>query len=490
MLNRLSLLILFLCLCFRLSAATDAPSIKTPVLLDALRQTDPKVREQKLSKFIKDYFGHTINIKSLSNDKVILTNLLTEYNVENRVAFEYFAESLYQKRLLKPEAATTNLLAAIDAASKNADHYLLYYFFNYYAFSLTDGGSTIDAVQSFRRAKKEAILINDYYSQVIVDINISDIYYKNNLFSQSISYLNQAQEILIKNQVTDPRLLNIIYYNKAENYFRMSKADSLKKYNALLNDAERGPYKIYIFRKRTNYYLSILNRDYPKAINAINALRADTLYKFDDTDEQNLANAYYNAGIADSARLIINRLLSQPSQKNHPEIKFHLYGMLGNIAEKENNDKQAAYNFKMALQQSEEQINRLTQVGNISSQMNIEEMQNTYIQKEEAYKRQRMWLIFIVVVSVLTIAIGGMLYRNITQKRYYEKLLFFAKKEELAFINSHEVRRHLSNILGIVDMIRQSDNKDKEYKEAEDHLLQAAENLDEAIKNISHKLDN
>jgi hypothetical protein len=488
MLKRLYLFILFLCLSFHLSAVNNAPNIKTPALLDALRQTDPKIREQKLSKFIKDYFGD-ITIKSLYSDKLLLSKLLAEYNVENRIAFEYFAESIYQQRLLNPGGATTNLLAAIDAASKNADHYLLYYFFNYYAFSLTDGGSTIDAVQSFRRAKKEAILINDYYSQVIVDINISDIYYKNNFFIQSITYLNQAQEILIINQVADPRLVNIIYYNKAENYFRMNKIDSLKKYNALLNDPQRGPYKIYIFRNRTNYYLSILNKDYPRAIKAMKGLRTDTLYKFDDTDEQNLADAYYNAGMPDSARYIINNLLVKASQNNHPEIKFHLYGMLGDIAEKKNDNKQAAYNFKMALQQSEEQINRLTQVGNISSQMNIEEMQNTYIQKEEAYKRQRMWLIFIVVVSVLTIATGGMLYRNITQKRYYEKLLFFAKKEELAFINSHEVRRHLSNILGIVDMIRHSDNKDKDYKEAENHLLHAAENLDEAIKNISHKLD-
>ncbi|MEO6522826.1 MAG: hypothetical protein ABIN91_14175 [Mucilaginibacter sp.] len=468
--------------------ANNVPSIKTPVLLEALRQTDPKIREQKLSKFIKDYFGHS-NIKLLYSDKVLLSKLLIEYNVENRVAFGYFAESIYQQRLLNLGGATTNLLAAINAASKNADHYLLYYFFNYYAFSLTDGGNTIDAVQSFRRAKKEAILINDYYSQVIVDINISDIYYKNGFFIQSIFYLNQAQEILVANQVTDPRLLNIIYYNKAENYFRMNKIDSLKKYNALLNDPQCGSYKIYIFRNRTNYYLSILNNDYSKAIKAMKALRTDTLYKFDDTDEQNLANAYYKANMPDSARYIINHLLTKSSQNNHPETKFHLYGMLGDIAEKKNDDKQAAYNFKMALQQSVEQINRLTQVGNISSQMNIEEMQNTYIQKEEAYKRQRMWLIFIVVVSVLTIATGGMLYRNITQKRYYEKLLFFAKKEELAFINSHEVRRHLSNILGIVDMIRHSDNKDKDYKEAENHLLQAAENLDEAIKNISHKLD-
>ena len=82
-----------------------------------------------------------------------------------------------------------------------------------------------------------------------------------------------------------------------------------------------------------------------------------------------------------------------------------------------------------------------------------------------------------------------MIYRNVRQKRYYEKLLFDAKKEELAFINSHEIRRHLCNIKGIIEMIKQSDDKQGEYLQAEDHLYSETEKLDKAIKNISLKLD-
>jgi signal transduction histidine kinase len=94
------------------------------------------------------------------------------------------------------------------------------------------------------------------------------------------------------------------------------------------------------------------------------------------------------------------------------------------------------------------------------------------------------------VVAVLAIAVIAMFYRNTKQKRHYEKLLFAAKKEELAYINSHDIRRHLTNILGIIDVVQHSEHKEKEYLQAEEYLFRSAEELDRAIKNISEKLDN
>jgi hypothetical protein len=78
----------------------------------------------------------------------------------------------------------------------------------------------------------------------------------------------------------------------------------------------------------------------------------------------------------------------------------------------------------------------------------VDEMEGAYIRKEESYKRARLWLPFTAVSAVLIIGIGIMFYRNIRQKRHYEQLFFQFKKDELSFINSHEVRRHLSNIMG------------------------------------------
>jgi len=277
--------------------------------------------------------------------------------------------------------------------------------------------------------------------------------------------------------------------NTAETYFRMGNIDSLKKYNRILNATKTGTYRLYSYKKRTDYYVDLLRHDYPKAIDRMHQLRKDSLFQFDATDDQNLADAYFMAGQTDSAKAIIGRLLVSGAQNNHPEVKSHLYEVLGQIATDNHDDQEAAINFKTALGQAKEQIARLTRVDTISSQIKIDEMQGAFIRKAETYKRERVWMTFTIVVIVLTLIIGGLSYRNIKRKKYYEKLLFAAKKEELAFINSHEVRRHLSNIMGIVDAIKQSSDKHQEYLESEDHLLTAASNLDAAIKNIGAKLD-
>ena len=173
----------------------------------------------------------------------------------------------------------------------------------------------------------------------------------------------------------------------------------------------------------------------------------------------------------------------------HLFYKYHLYDILGQIAENKMDYKGASSNFKLALAEATNFNNRLTQVGNISSLIQIDDIESAYNQQNEIYERERIWLLFTVFVSLLTIVIIVIIYWNIKQKRHYERLLFTTKKEELAFINSHEVRKHLTNILGLVEVIRNSDNKENEFLQSEDHLFYSAEHLDKAIKNISEKLD-
>jgi hypothetical protein len=267
----------------------------------------------------------------------------------------------------------------------------------------------------------------------------------------------------------------------------MGNVDSLAKYNRVLNSAKTGTAKLYSFKKRTDYYLQLLHGDYKAAITNIRTLKKDTSFKYDNLDEQNLADALYHNGKPDSAKLIVNNLLADQAQNNHPEIKLHLFEVLGNIAQDANDNKQAAYNYKMSLQQAKDHIGRLTQVGSISSQIKMDEVQNDYLQKETAY---RLWLVFVIIIALLTLIFGIIFYRSVKKRRYYEKLLFTSQKAELAFINSHEVRRHLSNIMGIIDTIKHSENKSKAYLQAQEHLFCSAEKLDEALKDFSKKLDN
>jgi hypothetical protein len=483
---RFGLCLMFFCLFLRANATQS--TVKQDSLLTILQMPDENLRERKLVLYLRYYFGDMPE-NDLNAAKVKTSQLMQSHKVANRTVINFFIETLCQIRLKQFSEAEKTLVKAIALANKASDDYLLYACFTHLGFLQTYQGNTIEAISSFGMAKKEATTLNDAYLQVVIDVNISDIYYKNNLYSQSLYYLNQAQSLMLTHQIKEPMLKNAINNNKAEIYFRMNNVDSLKRYNEILNNSKEGTYRLYVYRKRTDYYLDLLHHDYPKAINSMQVLRKDKLFAFDDTDKQNLAEAYFQAGQPDSARAIINSLLTGGEQNNHPEIKLHLYETLGQIAENKNDKIQAADNFKMALQQAREQISRLTRVDTISAQIKLDEIQGDYNRNVESYNKQRLWLIFTVIITVLTLVIGALFYLNIRRKKYYEKLLFNTKKKELAYINSHEVRRHLSNILGIIDVIKHSEDQHKEYVQLEEHLLEAAASLDTAIKNISAKLD-
>ena len=295
---------------------------------------------------------------------------------------------------------------------------------------------------------------------------------------------------MLDNDTTGKRLLSsVIFYNKSENFFRMNKLDSLRAYHDILNKPENKNYKILTYRERTGYYITLLQHNYNVAIQQIKELKNNKDYAKSDLEDQHLADAYYMSGQLDSAKLLIEKLLSTDTQNNHPEIKFHLYETLAWIAGKQGDYKASSENFMLALKQSQENNVRLTQVGSISSQIKIEETESSYLQKAEVYKRERLWLLFIVLIAALSIIAIALFYRNVRQKRHYEKLLYEAKKAELAFINSHEVRKHLTNILGMIDILKHSENKVEEFKLIEEYLYRSASLLDDSIKNISEKLN-
>lgn len=478
-------MVFFACFISKASAVAVVEPAKLQTILKIENQID---RERKIVSYIKACLQDSPE-PGLSAVKQSLNKLFVQLHVENAVALEYFTESIYQRRLTHMEDAEAAMIKAIKHAGYNGDHYLMYSFLSHLAFLQTEEGNAIDAVTSYGLSKKEALKLKDSHLQTQLDINMSDVYYKNSFYSQSLFYLNQAEELIKKYDPNDDYVNKLIYYNKAENFFRMNKPDSLKLYHDKLIGIKGNIYKLYTYQKRTEYYLDILKYDFKRAITLIKSLQKDSLYKYNDQDQQNLADAYYNGGQPDSAITIIKELLEEPLEVNHPEIKFHLYKVLGQIAESRKDHNLAALNFKLSLEQTEDMINRLTQVGTISSQIKIDEIEGAYLQKDEAYMRERIWLTFAVVVALFVIILIAVFYRSARQKRHYEKLLYTAQKEELAFINSHEVRKHLSNIMGIIDVIKNSDDRVKEYKLFEEHLLSSAQHMDDAIKNISAKLD-
>jgi len=486
MLKKLYVPFLFFYLLF--NSVNAQSSFKTDSLLNILKVNEESLKQRLLVEYIKNNLL-TSPIDELNTSKTEIGEFLTKYNIRDKAALEYFSEGIYQQRLSYMNDSENAMIKAIQLADKAGNSFLSYTLLNYLASLQTDNGNVIGAVSSYRMAKKNAIKLDDTNLQMITDINISDVYYKNSFYGQSLFYLGQAQAIADKFWPDDQRVKNIIYYNKAENFFRTNNADSLKFYNEKLKTSKANTYKLYTYKKRTDYYLSLLHSDYKRAINLIHAMQNDEGFKSDDEELQNLADAYYKNGQPDSAEFTIKSLLSNPSQANHPENKYHLYEVLGDIAGQRADYKSAADYFKLSLQQSTINMNRLTQVGNISSLIKTDEIQEYYLQKSRTYSRERLWLIIIILLALITILVITMFYRTVKQKRHYESLLFETKKRELAFINSHEVRRYLANILGLIEVLKLSKKPEQDYLEVEEWLYSSSKQLDEAIKNIAEKID-
>ncbi|MDN3549056.1 hypothetical protein [Mucilaginibacter aquaedulcis] len=483
---RFTLLLLFIC-CF--STVFAQQRVKNDSLLNFIQIKDENLREQKLVTYIKTNF-QDLPLDGLRLEKDSLIGLISNSKIYNSDALILLAESIYEKRLLRFSEAKKLMLSAVEKVQKKSNHFLLYTFFSQLAFIQTDEGDAIDAVYSYELAKGEVKKLNDPYLEAILYVNISDIYYRIGLYSQSLFYLDKAQDLSSKHQLHQVNFLRLVNYNKAENYFRTNNYDSLSFYHKNLLALKGQSNKLYTSQKRTGYYLLLLKHDYKAAILNINLLLKDSSYVKDDIDEQHLASSYFFNKQIDSAGYVINDLLQRPMLINHPEIKFQLYEMLGEIAQIKNDNKQAALNFKLSLQQSKQNINNLTQVGNVASQMKISDVQSLYYENMLTYKKEQLKLRFIVAVAFLIVIIIAISYRTTRQKRHYEKLLHTARMHELANINSHEVRNHLSNILGLLDLMNDEDNEGSELYRTKHYLHYSAEQLDKALKNVSKKLSN
>lgn len=488
MLKRLFVSLVFICAGIY-SFSAQLPKVK--LTIDSLRKVltmeDKDKRNQLVIPFIKGYLqdGDTTG---LYNDKSRLILSLNTYATANKEALISFTESVYQQRHGHLDSAENALIRAIRQTDKNKDHYLQYIFLTHLAFIQTDKGDATGALYSYGLAKKEAAKVKNSKLQVIIDINMSDLYYKIGFYGQSISALSEAEEIAKTDYPNEKRYFTLIYYNKAENYFRNGNYDSLKIYNDKLKGPDNQSYKLYTYQKRTDYYLLLLKHDYKNAIVLINQLKGDKHYVKSELEDQRLAEAYYAANMLDSARNMIDTLLLKKTEINHPEIKARFYSILGEIAEKNRMQDTATYYFKLAFTQSETNLANFMKAGSIAAQIKTDEIESAYLQSESKYRRERVLLLLIIVTSLFALVIILLFYRSIKQKRHYERLLFASKKEELGFINSHEVRVHLSNIIGLIHVMKQSDPGDPEFLQARDHLLQSSEMLDVAIKNISEKL--
>jgi tetratricopeptide (TPR) repeat protein len=189
---RFTILILLIC---SFKASPAQVSAKKDSLVDYILLKNQQKREDKVIRYIKSFFQNA-PLNQLVAKKKAITDTFVRYNLEQRESILYFMESIYQRRLEKLHESQNALIKAIDEAHKSSNHWLLFNYFTHLAFVQTDEGNAIGAVSSYGLAKNEVKNLNDPYLEAVLNVNISDIYYKSGLYGQSISNLNQAQRII------------------------------------------------------------------------------------------------------------------------------------------------------------------------------------------------------------------------------------------------------------------------------------------------------
>lgn len=448
-----------------------------------LRTGDQRQREKHtISLFYKQFLETSVFDQNIGDIK----RILHKYNPESAEELGYFAEMLIHRRKLEFDKAQIVAIKAIAIAREHNNDYLLYCFHLNMAYIQTDRGNDIGAVHNYRLARKQAEIIGDERCQVTADIGISDIYTQVQLYEQALTYLKQADAYCLKNP-SDIKSAGYVACNKAEVYFRQGRADSLRFYISLIRNKYSTLKPAAIWLRRLGYFALILDKKFDQAMHIIKPLIESKAMYHKNTDRWYLAYCYYHAHEPDSAAAIAKQLLAK-TDLNSPRIKLECLRLLSQIAEEKSDYKDAQYYSKLALTASEAQRNRVIRIADLSSEMRLDQMEASYMAKAVIYRKERTILAFAVIITALCLVVGGMSYYYVRQKHQYEKLLNQTKRRELAFINSHEVRRHLANILGICHLIAENESNKEELIVYSRYLLSSAHDMDECLKNVEQKL--
>ena len=114
--------VVFACITLKVSAV--APLIDINSLKNILKTEDPIAREKKIVGYIKSALLQSPESDLLATKKE-LYNALAQLHPANTVAFEYFTESMYQRRLTHMDDAEAAMLKAIKFAGYNNDHHMM-----------------------------------------------------------------------------------------------------------------------------------------------------------------------------------------------------------------------------------------------------------------------------------------------------------------------------------------------------------------------------
>lgn len=475
-----TLLLLLVCLFFSLTLhADESLSEKVKKLPDL----PAKTAQELLYQLTISYISTANDTDRIATNKNILLTALEESNISAKKAFAYEIEALAAKKLRKLEEAKRYILLALKESGEGKPQ--IPRLLNILAFIETDLENYMGAMESYLMVGKIYQKNRDTTHLVANYNNIADLYIKNNLYQEAINALNQATELAIKHK--DGVAPYFIYQNKATAYFYLQNLDSLQYYaKKTLSARKNFPYNI-IAEHRLKYMELFLKKD-TAVIDAIKLVANNYRDQEHTFTTIHLARAYLLFDKTPEAKELILKLLSSPTLKDPGYTRSILYDLLGDTYQKEKNFELSSHYYEKGMDQSLLNAENMMRTGSILTFLKYDEIKNKYVLAQENMKVKKNYFMLLMALALVVIIALIFLYRSARVKKKYNELMYNKLNKEISFMNSHEVRRYLSNIQGIIMVIQMSEDKKTAYVELEDALFDSAEHLDNSIRNIVNKL--
>jgi len=458
---------------------------QSDTLTTILRDRSANIDKQK--QLANLFYDRYLVSSAYDNELKKIADSLLKYSTPGSKELQLLADILILRRNFNLKAAEKKLVEAIEIALRDGEKYLLFEFYMNLAYVHTDQHDALAAIHNYRQAKKIAEDLGDIPLLLSADVGISDLFTTIGLYQQALIYLNEAQQQVESTKENKQSAMAAIYLNKAEIFFNLGKLDSLRYYRNQTAKYGAGSYDLERNLKRLDYYALMISQNHRQAIVLIkDLLRTGNKY-YKNIDRWNLAQSLYALQKLDSAVLEANQILAD-EQSGPSTIRLNAYKLIAKVADDQYDQIRARRYYKLALEESEQFIIKMRSVDLLSTELSQDRSDAAYQAQNLIYHKERVILFSSIAVATLIIFIIYLLYRNVKQKSTYQKLLHETRSKELAFINSHQVRKPLANMLALCRLLIDNENTKEENIIYFELLDEQVNEMDQKLREVEMKL--